>query len=236
MKQWHILNQKWQVLSQRERWMIFAAGLLAVVGLMDTFLLEPQRLQVNEAQLAINKWQNDTAALTEKITQLANQAAPQPGGNVYQQQMNDMQQRLAEQSAALVKVSQVMVAPEEMVSLLKKLLQKHPDIQMLEMQSLPVVDFISEQRKRLKPAANAEATATANLTDEAWNNLPHIYQHGVKVTLKGSYSALTAYAQSLKAIGRTLAWESATLKGDYPESELSFQVYTLSGEHAWLGI
>ncbi len=216
--------------------MIFAAGLLAVVGLMDTFLLEPQRLQINETQQAISKWQNDTAALTEKITLLANQAAPQPGGNVYQQQIAETQQRLASQSAELVKLSQVMVAPEEMVNVLKKLLQKHPDLEMLEMQSLPVVDFINEQRKRLQAPASAEASAAASLSEEAWKHVPRIYQHGVKVTLKGSYTALMAYAASLKAMGNTLAWERADLKGDYPESELSFQVYTLSGEHAWLGI
>lgn len=216
--------------------MIFAAGLLAVIGLMDTFLLEPQRQQILTAQQSISKWQADTAALTEKITLVANQAAPQPGGNRYQQQISEAQQTLASQSAALVKLSAIMVAPEEMVAVLKKLLQKQPNLQMLEMQSLPVVDFISEQRKRMTAAAPAGDSAASSMADEAWQNVPRIYQHAVKVKLKGPYMALMAYAQGLKAMGSTLAWENAELKSDYPESELSFQVYTLSGEQAWLGI
>jgi len=130
-----------------------------------------------------------------------------------------------------------MVPPQEMVALLKKLLQKHTDVQVAEMQTLPVVDFIEKQRKQLQtqadPASSGNASANA---EEVWKNVPHVYQHAVKVRLKGKYFALMAYAQSLKAIGQTLAWENAELKAEYPESELTVQVYTLSGENAWLGI
>jgi MSHA biogenesis protein MshJ len=82
-------------------------------------------------------------------------------------------------------------------------------------------------------SSNAAAQAGS---EDVWKNVPHVYQHAVKVRLKGKYFALMAYAQSLKAIGSTLAWENAELKADYPESELTVQVYTLSGENAWLGI
>jgi MSHA biogenesis protein MshJ len=236
-EQLQTVSHKWIALSQRERWMIFGAGLFAVVGLMDTFLLEPQRAQLAATQQEIVKIQNDTATLTEQMTTIANQAAPQPASNAFQHEIDETKQKITSQAADLVKVSSYMVPPQEMVALLKKLLQKHTDVQVAEMQTLPVVDFIEKQRKQLQtqsdPAAGSSAPVNA---EEVWKNVPHVYQHAVKVRLKGKYFALMAYAQSLKAIGQTLAWENAELKADYPESELTVQVYTLSGENAWLGI
>jgi MSHA biogenesis protein MshJ len=235
-EQLQTVSHKWLALSQRERWMIFGAGLFAVVGLMDTFLLEPQRVQLASTQQEIVKIQNDTATLTEQMTTIANQAAPQPASNAFQHEIDETKQKIASQAADLVKVSSYMVPPQEMVALLKKLLQKHTDVQVVEMQTLPVVDFIEKQRKQLQTQAGTASGDTPANAEEVWKNVPHVYQHAVKMRLKGKYFELMAYAQSLKAIGQTLAWENAELKAEYPESELTVQVYTLSGENAWLGI
>lgn len=236
-EQLQTMVNKWQVLSKRERWMIFGAGLFAVVGLLDTFLLEPQRVQLAATQQEIVKIQNDTSSLTEQMTTIAAQAAPQPASNAFQHDIDETNQKINSQSAELVKVSSYMVPPQDMVAFLKKLLQQHADVQVIEMQSLPVVDFIDKQRKLLQSSASSEAGSNTQASaEEVWKNVPHVYQHAVKVRLKGKYFALMAYAQSLKAIGQKLAWENAELKADYPESELTVQVYTLSGENAWLGI
>ena len=217
--------------------MIFGAGLFAVVGLMDTFLLEPQRVQAASTQQEILKLQNDTAAMTEQMATLASQAAPQPGSNALQREIDDVNQKSASQGEDLVSISAHMVPPQEMVLLLKKLLQQHSDVQVMEMQSLPVADFIEKQRKLIQAqAAPGSAGNTDAATADAWQHVPHVYQHAVKVKLKGKYFALMAYAQSLKAIGQRVAWDSAELKAEYPDSELTVQVYTLSGENAWLGI
>lgn len=217
--------------------MIFGAGLFAVVGLMDTFLLEPQRVQLANTQQEIVKLQNDTAAMTEQMTTLASQAAPQPATNAFQREIDEVNQKIASQGADLVSISAYMVPPQEMVLLLKKLLQQHSDVQVMEMQSLPVADFIEKQRKLIQAqTAPVSAGSTDAAAMDAWQNVPHVYQHAVKVKLKGKYFALMDYAQSLKAIGQRVAWENAELKAEYPDSELTVQVYTLSGENAWLGI
>lgn len=236
-EQLQTVSNKWLALSQRERWMIFGAGLFAVVGLMDTFLLEPQRVQLANTQQEISKIQTDTTSLTEQMTTITTQAAPAPASNGLQHEIDAAHQKINSQSDDLVKVSSYMVPPQDMVALLKKLLQQHADVQVLEMQSLPVVDFIEKQRKQLQAQADTPAgdTVQAN-AEEVWKNVPHVYQHAVKMRLKGKYFDLMAYAQSLKAIGQKLAWENAELKAEYPDSELTVQVYTLSGENAWLGI
>jgi MSHA biogenesis protein MshJ len=235
-EQLQTMVNKWQGLSKRERWMIFGAGLFAVVGLLDTFLLEPQRVQLAATQQEILKIQNDTTSLTEQMTNIAAQAAPQPASNAFQHEIDETNQKINSQAADLVQVSSYMVSPQDMVAFLKKLLQQHADVQVVEMQSLPVVDFIEKQRKLLQSAGSEAGSSAQTSTEEVWKNVPHVYQHAVKVRLKGKYFALMAYAQSLKAIGQKLAWETAELKAEYPESELTVQIYTLSGENAWLGI
>ncbi|MGQ2964631.1 type II secretion system protein GspM [Methylophilus sp.] len=235
-EQLHTLNSKWLALSKRERWMIFGAGLFAVVGLLDTFLLEPQRAKLNSTQEEILKIQNDTTTLTEQMNTIATQAAPQPASNAFQQDIEAVNAKIASQSSDLVRISAYMVPPQEMVLLLKKLLQKHTDVQVLEMQSLPVTDFIEKQRKLIQEQTAPASGVPAAASEDVWLNVPHVYQHAVKVRLKGKYFALMDYAQSLKALGQRVAWETAELKSDYPENELTIQVYTLSGENAWLGI
>jgi MSHA biogenesis protein MshJ len=232
----HTFNSKWLALSRRERWMIFGAGLFAVVGLLDTFLLQPQRDQLDSTRQEILKIQNDTVTLTEQMNTIASQAAPQPQSNAFQHDIDAVNAKIASQSSDLVRISAYMVPPQEMVVLLKKLLHKHTDVQVLEMQSLPVTDFIEKQRKLIQ-VQTAPITGTPPAgAEDIWLNVPHVYQHAVKVKLKGKYFALMDYAQSLKDIGQRVAWETAELKSDYPENELTIQVYTLSGENAWLGI
>jgi MSHA biogenesis protein MshJ len=235
-EQLHILNGKWLALSKRERWMIFGAGLFAVVGLLDTFLLEPQRAQLNSTQQEIVTIQNETAKLTEQMTTLASQTQPTPANNATQHEIDEVNQKIASQTSDLVRISAYMVPPQEMVLLLRKLLQKHADVQVVEMQSLPVADFIEKQRKLIQTQTAAATGNAQAVSDDVWQNVPHVYQHAVKVKLKGKYFSLMAYAQALKDIGQRVAWENAELKSEYPESELTVQVYTLSGENAWLGI
>jgi len=100
-EQLQTVSHKWLALSQRERWMIFGAGLFAVVGLMDTFLLEPQRGQLANTQQEIIKIQNDTATLTEQLTTIASQAAPQPASNAFQHEIDETKQKNCQPGSGL---------------------------------------------------------------------------------------------------------------------------------------
>lgn len=233
------LNSRWLALSKRERWMIFGAGLIAVVGLMDTFLLEPQRVALANGQQELNKIQTDTAALSEQMGMLAEKTALNKSAHPYQAEIDAIHQKIEAQSSDLLKVAAFMVPPEEMVTLLKRLLEKNAEVQVVEMQSLPAVDFIEKQKKLVQTqnaVAHTPESSQITIPEEAWQQVPRVYQHAVKLKLKGKYFALLSYAQSLKMLGKKIAWESAELKSEYPESELTVQLYTLSGQNTWLGI
>lgn len=54
--QWQILSSKLEALSQRERWMVFAAGLVVIFAVLNALLISP----VTKKKPADGRNQSDT--------------------------------------------------------------------------------------------------------------------------------------------------------------------------------
>ena len=66
---------------------------------------------------------------------------------------------------------------------------------------------------------------------------PVIYRHGVELTISGQYLDLLQYVEALESLPMHSLWRSALLQTkQFPESELTLRVYTLSLDKTWLSI
>jgi len=76
------------------------------------------------------------------------------------------------------------------------------------------------------PATSAPAAAPG----------PALYRHGVEITVEGPYADLMGYLAALEALpGPKLLWGGVKLKVErHPAVQLSFTVYTLSLDRAWI--
>lgn len=223
------LQDKWMRLSKRERWMVFGAGLIGVLGVMDTFMLEPMRQQINQAQAQKVKFEEDVAKSKQQVTKLK---ASNGGVNGLQQaEINDIQDKLKQQQAAMLDTTALMVKSTEILPLLKTVLKKHDDVEVVNLESLPLEDFIQKHVSKADPAA------PVGLNPSALNDgLAKIYQHTFKLTVRGNYLSVMNYAYDLKKHAGVLSWESAEMKAVYPKTELTIHLYTLSMQNSWLGI
>lgn len=227
------MNQKWTALSMREKCLVFVAGLIAIWGLLDTFLVNPQRTLIANTQLETTQKQEQLAKMQAQIATLSSQ-----GQNSEKNQklkaLDDLNAKISGQEGDLLKLTGEMISPQEIVPVLKQLLQKHPDVQVVEMTSLPEADFI---KKQLESDKSTQSTTDSKATiDMSGINIDTIYQHGIKVKVSGSYASVMGYAQALKSLGRTVAWEKVELESHYPVTELTVYLYTLSKQNAWLGL
>lgn len=223
---WMTLNQKWVVLSKRDRMMLFMVGMFAVLGLTDTYLTDPVRQQARLTEEELLKMQQDTAKVQQQIVLL--KAGATAENNPLQKEINQVKADIAAQEKVLLNVGSMMVAPQQITGVMKKLLTRHSDVQVVTMESLPPESFV---KKHVAETASTVVESNTSAVDVGM-----LYQHSIRLKLSGSYLALLNYVSDLKALGNTIAWESAELSAKYPHTELTVEMYTLSPEKAWLGI
>lgn len=221
-------QNKWSVMPKRERWMLFGTGLFAIVGLYDTFMLEPIRQQTAVTSGDRIRMQEDIAKTKVLIATASSQASVVK--SPVQSEIERLNQAITDQKKSLVDVTNIMVGADEMLPLLKDMLKKHDSIQLVKFESLPPQSFVKNHLQQVETSVEAPQTSSEI------SGLDDIYQHTISLTVKGSYLAVLNYADDLKSQHEKLAWENAELKADFPVVELTIHLYTLSMQKAWLGI
>ena len=64
-----------------------------------------------------------------------------------------------------------------------------------------------------------------------------MYKHGVQITVRGSYADLTQYMAALENLPTRMFWGMAKMNVvQYPTSELTLTLYTLSLDKTWLQV
>lgn len=225
VNQFQVVNQKWVVLSKRDRLMLFLVGLFGIAGLLDTYLTEPIRQQKVIATQELDKLASDTANVELQMTKLS--ASGESANSALQKQIQNYKTQISLQEKTLKDLGSMMVTPQEIAGLMRNLLQQHEQVRVMSMESLPPVSFV----KKL----TADKSAVANPADPQVD-LGVMFQHVIRLKLQGGFMALMQYVADLKALGSVVGWENAELKSNYPDSELTLEVYTLSPQKPWLGI
>jgi MSHA biogenesis protein MshJ len=118
----------------------------------------------------------------------------------------------------------MLVTPAQMPRLLQSLMAKHSSLTLVSLKSLPAVPLLPQTQPQ--------------------NNVPKdkpapggIYRHAVEITIAGNYAELSSYAAELQHMTPRPLWSALQLKvAEYPRSELTFTLYTLSLDLPWLAV
>jgi len=208
-------------MSLRERALIFAAFAFAVVSLINTLFLDPLLAQQKRLSFQVVQQQErmkETQAQLNALLQAkqADERAPQ------RERIVLLRQQIAEGDAFLKSTQDKLVPPERMAALLEQVLNRNSKLQLVELNTLPVSFFI-------EPSAEVQSNAT---TQEK-----QIFKHGVKMTVRGSYADLLQYVTALEKMPNQMFWGMAKLTVvQYPNSELTLTLYTLSLDKTWLQV
>jgi len=223
---WQPWQEKISTLQQRERWMVFLAGLAIIYFVLDTFLVSPtqKRHALFTAQVAQSRLELE--ALQQQIHTL--KATPLQDVNAGNQaKITRLNATILDQTLALQAVKEALVSPMLMPEMLENLMRRHAEIRLVNMKTLPPINFIRADAPTTTGPMQAQPTGQANEIG--------VYQHGLELTLSGHYMALMRYAESLQGLSQQVWWDKAELvTKDYPESELTVTVYTLSLDKTWL--
>ena len=227
-QQWAKLSTKVDSMSKRERVLIFATVAILALSLVNALLLEPLsarqkglRGQISQQQQKMDEIQSQIAVVLQENA--PNSIAPQ------RIQINRIKQELAEGNEYLKSSREKLVQPEKMAEHLRQLLNRNSRLQLVALQTLPVTPLIElseiksvDQDKALLAAVSADA---------------QLFKHGVKLTLRGNYLELLQYLKSLERLPQQMYWAKAQMNvAQYPATELTLILYTLSLDKTWLQV
>jgi MSHA biogenesis protein MshJ len=232
MKQyWKKISAKVDAMSKRERVLIFVSVAVLILSLVDTYLLEPQYLAQKELRNQVIQQTVSLAELQAKIITVEQDNSPNSSSPL-RIQLNRAKQELDEDKAFLQSNHDHLVQPENMAAHLKQLLNRNNRLQLVTLQTLDVTPLIEETNT---PDGEKSVISYSQLSDEVKNK--QVFKHGVKLTVRGSYLDLINYLSELENLPQQMYWAKSEMKVvQYPVTELTLVLYTLSLDKTWLQI
>jgi MSHA biogenesis protein MshJ len=221
---WQRYAGRFDALSLRERAMVFAAVMVAIVAAAYTLAIEPQLLKQKRINGAMLQKQSEMKAFEAQVAKFVGDGTLD-AGRAERERLARLRTELRALEASITAEERKFTAPSQMRAVLQGLLARNRGVALVEMKTLAADTVVSN----VKPAPNPAASLALG-----WRL---IYRHGVELTVSGSYLELLAYARDLEKLPKQLYWGAIELNATaYPKVSMKLTVYTLSLDPAWLSV
>lgn len=120
-----------------------------------------------------------------------------------------------------------LIAPNHMPDLLKELLTREEQLDLLLLQN--------QQPERI---ILGDVQQDAEQQDDQKNEVvqPVLYRHPLYMKFRGDYLALLSYLRELEDLPGAMVWQEVSIAtGVYPQATVELKVYTLSLMEGWIG-
>lgn len=211
---WIAIEARVHALSARERIILLVLTITLLVGLADQIWLDKTFKQLMALQGQIQQARQSILLSQEQLVGLAAQRARDPDLEV-----RSALEQLADRKTALDKeidqISGQFVSPARMPKVLATLLEAHDGLHLQSVQALPV--------KEVSMGSGEQSVK--------------LYQHGVKLTFKGSFVALNDYLRDIEGLDQSLLWDSVRFSmAAYPAGDIELVVKTLGTGKEFIGV
>lgn len=231
------LTEKFQQLSQREQLLILLVGIVAIVMVTFTLFIDPvwQNItKISQQNVQIAQKNNDTATM---IADLQQHLAADPNAAL-KQAIAKQQLQLNNLEQALVSLTTELIDPVEMRQALSQWLKLNAGVKLkaFEVLSPEPIKLVDEQtQKQAEQANKALKKSLTNSTQSATET--QLYQHGIKITVTGSYFKIRDYLQYIEQSQWKIFWHKLDYQlVRYPKSEAVVELYTLSTHKEFIGV
>ena len=221
-QQWNALNRKYAALSRRERLLVALALVLGPLLIINALFVDPQWSRNKAMQNSIATQSAALVAMQTQAASLQQEMSVDPDAGKKAELAALVAQR-GEMDGQLRQVGSALVRPEEMNVLLEGLLMRHSGLRLVSLKTLAPQGVLREK----EPIKEADGKPVERAFD--------LYRHGVEIRVEGSFGQLQDYLAQLEKLPQRLLWEQLSYRViDYPRSEMSLTVYTLSSDKTWL--
>ncbi|EKO3812616.1 type II secretion system protein GspM [Vibrio harveyi] len=211
---WSSLEERFDEMSGREKVLIALCGLVTVVMLLFTLVLEPKLNQVtsNDKQLRNLKQTNQQTEI--EILRIQAQLKKDPNAEI-DQAISQLLMESQHLSMQLSEIIEHLITPSQMASLLESVLEQQSGIHLVSLQTLPA-EPITE--------------------DKEASQYSGYYVHPVRMELTGDYFSIANYLTKLEGLPASYYWRSFSYNvEEYPKAKLVLEVYTLGSREEFIG-
>lgn len=226
---------RFDALQLRERRLIMIAAIAGTFLIAYSLFIDPAQRQAGAQQAQLTQQRTEMATLQEQLVTLRQQAA-QPDAAL-RKEVEETLRQIAGIESDLRAFDDLLVSPDKMPRLLHSLLTKNRGLELVRLKTLPATPLLTAATAAPAPVSMQAQPALANSTDKPAPPPGGIYRHGMEITVAGSYADLLRYAEELQQVSPRPLWSAMQLKVvEYPRSELTFTLYTLSLDLPWLAV
>ncbi|HDM8155652.1 TPA: type II secretion system protein M [Vibrio harveyi] len=211
---WSSLEERFDEMSGREKVLIALCGLVTVVMLLFTLVLEPKLNEVtsNDKQLRNLKQTNQQTEI--EILRIQAQLKKDPNAEI-DQAISQLLMESQHLSMQLSEIIEHLITPSQMTSLLESVLEQQSGIHLVSLQTLPA-EPITE--------------------DKEASQYSGYYVHPVRMELTGDYFSIANYLTKLEGLPASYYWRSFSYNvEEYPKAKLVLEVYTLGSREEFIG-
>lgn len=211
---WISLEERFGEMSAREKVLITLCGLVVVIMLLFTLVLEPKLNEIisNERQLSNLKQANQKIEIDTLRIQA--QLKKDPNAEI-DRAISNLLTESQHLSMQLAEIIEHLITPSQMAELLENVLEQQSGIHLLSLQTLP-----SEPITEDKEASQYSG----------------YYVHPVRMELTGDYFSIANYLNKLESLPASYYWRSFSYKvEEYPKAKLVLEVYTLGSREEFIG-
>jgi MSHA biogenesis protein MshJ len=198
------------------------------------FAIEPIILSNTELLKNKNTLIITNKSLSEKILNTRNKKSKDPNISL-RKQLNKTITESKNFQERINLLTQALVAPRQMVSLLGKVLKQDKQLKLISFVNLPEEEMNIEGKNLTSDADTAiDESNNENITpkEEAL-----IYRHTFDIELEATYDGALLYLKRLDGLPWQLFWQDLKYEGtQYPKGKLNIRIYTLSMSKEVLGV
>lgn len=223
------IGERIDAMTLRERAIIFLTVLVVVFLAADQLVLKPLGMERERLQRQLTT-KRDQIQSYERQLQVLLTGSDDPASPVAQKILS-LQQQLSTLDDILAKSTGGLVSPRDMARLVEEILSRNRQLVVVQLESLTPVPIQEAS------AGGNPAPPTAGQPPAPGGAESGLYKHGMRIVVKGTYHDLLAYLRALEALQWKVFWGKVTLEAqDYPVSQLTLELYTLSTHKGWIGL
>ena len=226
-ERWSLVADKVDAMSLRERVMIFIASMFLFIAAINALFLDPLLAKQKQLSLQVIQQQEKMKEIQANLASLA-QAKKDNANSPLHERIKLLQQQINDGETYLNGRRDKLVPPEKMGDLLEQVLSKNGHLQIVALETLPATPLVEQPAAK---SAGGEVAVKPAVQER------QVFKHGVKITVRGSYTDLLQYLTELEKMPTQMFWGSAKMHvSRYPSVELTLTLYTLSLDTTWLRV
>ena len=213
---WFNLRDRVDAMALRERVLIMIALLGIIALIWDALLMQPIDRARRMAEPQVENLRLELDRINNSIAEAANAARNDPE-LALRAELSQARQKLSSLKASLDGLTGGLIAPEEMVEVLKNVLARTAPLKLLRLQTLDPQPLASLVPGEVLPT--------------------QIYRHQVEIELEGSYLEVLGFLTEIEKLPWQFYWDKLELVTDtYPRTRVTITLGTLGREEAWIGV